>query len=777
MRLDIKRKLFARSDRVKGIDFHPTEPWVLATLYSGSINIWSWETQSLVKTLDLTTVPVRAGRFIARKNWIVTGADDYQIRVHNYNTTERIISFEAHPDYIRCLVVHPTQPFVLSAGDDTSIKLWNWEKGWQCQQVFEGHLYYVMALSINPKDTNTFASACLDRTVKIWSFGNSTPNFTLEAHDQKGVNYVDYYPASDRPYLVTTSDDRTVKIWDYQTKHCIQTLEGHTSNVSFATYHPNLPIIISGSEDGTVKIWHANTYRLEQTLSYGLERAWCVTCDRASNAIAMGFDEGTVVVKLGREEPAVSMDASGKVIWARHMEIQSTIIKDSMEQGDGEKLALPIRDLGSCEVYPSMLQHSPNGRFVVVCGDGEYIIYTALAWRNKSFGSALEFAWSSDSNGYAIRESATSIRVFKNFKEKPGAAKHSFSAEQIFGGSLLGIKGNGFVGFFDWESGNLVRRIDATPFNVFWSENGDLVALACEDALYVLRYDRDAYVNGESDPDEGVEAAFEMITDISETVTTGRWVGDCFIYTNSTNRLNYLVGGHVNTIATFDQNMYLLGYLPRDGKLYLADKDLSVVSYALSLAVLEYQTVVLRGDMETAMELLETIPESQRAKIARFLDNQGFKEQALDISIDVEQKFDLALQLQKLPIAIEIATTTESDHKWKLIGDKALESWDFPLAERSFLQARDYGSLLLLYTSTSNEEGIRRLVDMALENGANNVAFTALWSISDVDGCRQLLMKTGRLPEATLFSMTYTGDKTEEVARHWKDQLSQQKVS
>jgi hypothetical protein len=28
MKLDVKRQLFARSERVKGIDFHPTEPWV-----------------------------------------------------------------------------------------------------------------------------------------------------------------------------------------------------------------------------------------------------------------------------------------------------------------------------------------------------------------------------------------------------------------------------------------------------------------------------------------------------------------------------------------------------------------------------------------------------------------------------------------------------------------------------------------------------------------------------------------------------------------------------
>lgn len=57
-------------------------------------------------------------------------------------------------------------------------------------------------------------------------------------------------------------------------------------------------------------------------------------------------------------------------------------------------------------------------RFVVVCGDGEYIIYTAMALRNKAFGSALEFVWAVDSSEYAVRESATSVKVFKNFKEK-----------------------------------------------------------------------------------------------------------------------------------------------------------------------------------------------------------------------------------------------------------------------------------------------------------------------------------------------------------------------
>lgn len=123
--------------------------------------------------------------------------------------------FEAHSDYIRSIAIHPTQPCMLTSSDDMSIKLWDWDNKWTCKQVFEGHMHYVMQIVFNPKDNNTFASASLDKTVKVWQLGSPHPNFTLEGHD-KGVNCVDYYSGGDKPYLISGADDRLVKIWDYQ---------------------------------------------------------------------------------------------------------------------------------------------------------------------------------------------------------------------------------------------------------------------------------------------------------------------------------------------------------------------------------------------------------------------------------------------------------------------------------------------------------------------------------------------------------------------------------
>lgn len=53
-------------------------------------------------------------------------------------------------------------------------------------------------------------------------------------------------------------------------------------------------------------------------------RVWSVVCrgvGGSQTVVGLGYDEGTVVVALGREHPAVSMDSSGKLVCAKHSEM------------------------------------------------------------------------------------------------------------------------------------------------------------------------------------------------------------------------------------------------------------------------------------------------------------------------------------------------------------------------------------------------------------------------------------------------------------------------
>ena len=169
------------------------------------------------------------------------------------------------------------------------------------------------------------------------------------------------------------------------------------------------------------------------------------------------------------------------------------------------------------------------------------------------------------------------------------------------------------------------------------------------------------------------------------------------------------------------------------GRVYLGDRDLNVVSYDLPLAVLEYQTAVMRDDLETADEVMPRIPAKQRTRVAHFLEKRGtcarlqagqaefeaarggletdvrhgliwvvvsigYKDQALVVSTDPEHRFELALSLHKLPVARDLAVELDSVHKWKQLAEAAMKKSLFDLAEECLGHANDYSGQLLLFS-------------------------------------------------------------------------------
>jgi coatomer subunit beta' len=100
-----------------------------------------------------------------------------------------------------------------------------------------------------------------------------------------------------------------------------------------------------------------------------------------------------------------------------------------------------------------------------------------------------------------------------------------------------------------------------------------LVAVATDDSCYILCYECDAYTaqleSGTTITDEGVEEASDVVVrsltgmyssalltlDVNRLylcAKTGKWVGDCFIYTTSNYRLCSFVGSESYTVSPFN---------------------------------------------------------------------------------------------------------------------------------------------------------------------------------------------------------------------------------
>ena len=150
------------------------------------------------------------------------------------------------------------------------------------------------------------------------------------------------------------------------------------------------------------------------------------------------------------------------------------------------------------------------------------------------------------------------------------------------------------------------------------------------------------------------------------------------------------------------------------------------------------------------------------------------KQLALEISTDPDQRFDLALSLDALDIALSIAEQTpapENEIKWKAVGDRALSSWKFATAKRAYEQAGDVGALFLLSLAMGDQHAVKEAGRVAKGKGLNNVAFAASWQTGDARGAVDLLVDTERASEAALLARTYAPSRVGKAVTSWRAEL------
>lgn len=287
--------------------------------------------------------------------------------------------------------------------------------------------------------------------------------------------------------------------------------------------------------------------------------------------------------------------------------------------------------------------------------------------------------------------------------------------------------------------------------------------LALEENFYLLEFHADILEKllvsntlSPEDAEDGFEEAFTFVEEFTETVNSGQWIShNCFVFINSRGNINYLIGNRIVKLGNADKKQHILGYDGKQSRLYLIDKSLNIYAHRLLLSVIDYQDAILNGDPKKALSLQSQIPESFLGKLAKFLEQNSQKSMAFDITPDQDHKFDLALQLNLVKEAFDIAEKQNSSEKFRKVGDIALMRGQFSLAEQCYEKSQDFNSLLLFYSSYGNEEGLQRMADNAFKAGKFNVAFEAFFVLQNTTKCIEVLLKAKRVAEAAIFAQAY----------------------
>jgi WD40 repeat protein len=222
-------------------------PWILSGLVD--------EVNSLAFSPDGQTL-VSAGADSTIKLWHV-GAQDLIDILHKHN------------GMVRCVAFTPDGRMLATGGDDRTIMFWDlMQRQVAIALSLDDTAAHSLALS---PDGQTLVTGSY-RKIKVWHISQPRGAVTFDPqllHSFTGHSHIvrSLAVSTDGKILVSGSRDKTIKIWHLETGELLHTLNGHKDGVYAVALSPNGQIIASGSADKTIKLWHIETGELLATFT------------------------------------------------------------------------------------------------------------------------------------------------------------------------------------------------------------------------------------------------------------------------------------------------------------------------------------------------------------------------------------------------------------------------------------------------------------------------------------------------------------------------------
>ncbi|XP_065906077.1 coatomer subunit alpha-like isoform X1 [Dysidea avara] len=726
-------KFESKSNRVKGLCFHPIRPWVLASLHNGLVQLWDYRMCTLIEKFDEHDGPVRGIDFHPNQPLFVSGGDDYKIKVWNYKQRRCLFTLLGHLDYIRTTFFHKEYPWIISSSDDQTIRIWNWQSR-TCTCVLTGHNHYVMCAQFHPSE-DLVASASLDQTVRVWDiaglrkktvapgaggldehlknpgstdlFGSSDAivKHVLEGHD-RGVNWVSFHPTM--PLLVSAADDRQVKLWRMNDAKAweVDTCRGHYNNVSCVMFHPRMDLIISNSEDKTIKVWDMSKRTGIQTFRRENDRFWAVAAHPTQNLFAAGHDSGMLVFKLERERPAYAAHKNTlyyvKERYLRRYEFGTS--------NDVPVMAIRRNGGGHLRSTAHHISYSPTTDAMLICSNTtspETAFYELFTIPKETDPSNPDFVEGKRSSGkaavwvsrdrFAVLDKTNQITI-KNLKNESVKKVQAPTCDTIFfaGTSRLLLKDNDSVILYELQQKKSLATVKVSKAKyVVWAQDMNHVAILGKHDIAICN------------------KKLECLCTVHENIRikSGGWDDNgVFIYTTS-NHIKYLLkNGDGGIIRTLDLPIYIT--MVKGTNVYCLDRECKARVLTIDPTEFKFKLALINRKYDEVLHMVRHAKLVGQSLIS-YLEKKGYPEVALHFVKDERTKFGLAIDCGNIEVALETAKTLDDKACWNRLSKLALAQGNHQVVEMCYQRTKNFDGLSFLYLLTGNVDKLKKMTKIA----------------------------------------------------------------
>jgi WD40 repeat protein len=298
----------SRSDhtqQVNAVAFSPAGQWLASGSNDDTAKLYRTSDWGLVQTFTGHTNDVLSVGFSPDSKRLATGSWDGTVRLWNLANASLPLSL-MHGSHVLCVAFSPDGKLLASGAYDHSIKLWDLKRGVLVDTLL-GHSASVLALAFTP-DSQMLASGSWspEFAIKVWGQSPAGPTarnglsplnqllFTVTNHSSS-INELIFTPNG----KLISGADTTARFWEGLNGRFLRMINAATSVSAMAVSLDGQLIALPGANH-TVKIYHTADGTLVQTLVGHTQDITGLAFSHDGSLLASGafFDGSNDVIKL-----------------------------------------------------------------------------------------------------------------------------------------------------------------------------------------------------------------------------------------------------------------------------------------------------------------------------------------------------------------------------------------------------------------------------------------------------------------------------------------------